>query len=370
MRIALMGTRGIPANYGGFETFYENLGPRLVERGHDVTVYNRRHAVGKTDRGIFRGVRLVNLPSIRSKHLDTISHTLASVIHGLGQRYDIVYICGVGNTPVAWVPRIGRAAVVLNVDSSDWKRRKWGPIAATYLRATERFAARAASVIVADSRVIQARYREAYGSEARYFPYGANIIEAAGSETLEAYGLAPQSYVLWVGRLEPETRVEELIHAFTSLAQPGLRLVLAGDAPFAAAYRESLASIATDDVILTGYMFGEAYRQLSYHAFAYVQTSPTSGTSPALLDQMAAGGAVIVRGTPTNLEVIADGGLSYDPDDPVDGLAACLARLLADPELRARLGKAALARVATAFSWERITDDYVRLFEELRDGAA
>lgn len=370
MRIALMGTRGIPANYGGFETFYENLGPRLAARGHAVTVYNRPHAIGRHAQGTYRGVRLIYLPSIRTKHLDTITHTLASVIHGLGQRYDIVYICGVGNTPVAWVPRVARAVVVLNVDSSDWKRRKWGSMAATYLRATERFAARAASVIVADNRVIQARYREVYRTQALYFPYGANIVEAAGTETLEAYGLVPRGYVLWVGRLEPETRVEELIQAFTAMRHPELRLVIVGDAPFAVGYRESLAALATDRVVFTGYQFGEAYRQLSFHAFAYVQTSPTSGTSPALLDQMAAGGAVVVRGTPTNLEVIADGGLSYDPDDPVEGLAACLTRLTTDADLRSRLAKAARERVAAAFSWDRITDDYERLFRELREGAA
>jgi glycosyltransferase involved in cell wall biosynthesis len=370
MRIALMGTRGIPANYGGFETFYENLGPRLVARGHEVTVYNRPHAVGKSDRHVYLGVRLISLPSIRTKHLDTITHTFASVVHGLGQRYDIVYICGVGNTPVAWIPRLGRAAVVLNVDSSDWKRRKWGPIAAAYLQTTERFATRTANVIVADSQVIQARYREAYGADARYFPYGANIVETAGTGTLEAFGLAPRGYVLWVGRLEPEARVEELIRAFRALERSGLRLVIVGDAPFAAPYRESLKALATDDVLFTGYQFGEAYRQLSFHAFAYVQTSPTSGTSPALLDQMAVGGAVIVRGTPTNLEVIADGGLSYDPDDPIEGLTACLSRLIAEPGLRSRLGNAALERVAAAFSWERITDDYERLFKGLREGAA
>ena len=370
MRIALMGTRGIPANYGGFETFYENLGPRLVARGHDVWVYNRPHAVGPSDGQRYRGVRLVSLPSIRTKHLDTITHTFASVIHGLRRRYDIVYICGVGNTPVAWIPRLGRASVVLNVDSSDWKRRKWGPLAAAYLRWTERLAARTANVIVADSRVIQARYRDTYHAKARYFPYGANIVEAAGTETLEAFGLAPRGYVLWVGRLEPEARVEDLVRAFTAERRPGLRLVIVGDAPFAVSYRETLHSMATEDVLFTGYQFGEAYRQLSFHAFAYVQTSPTSGTSPALLDQMAAGGAVIVRGTPTNLEVVADAGLSYDPDDPIDGLATCLARLTSDPDLRSRLSAAALARVATSFSWEQITDDYERLFSELLEGAA
>ena len=333
MRIALMGTRGIPANYGGFETFYENLGPGLAARGHDVTAYIRPHAVGAYGGREYRGVHLAAMPSIRTKHLETISHTLASTVHGLTRRYDVVYICGVGNTPLAWIPRLRRARVVLNVDSSDWKRKKWGRIAATYLHFAERFAARAANVIVADSTVIQERYKADYGADARFFPYGATLVEAAGTEALNRLGLTPRTYFLWVGRLEPEARVEELIHAFASLQQCAYRLVIVGDAPYAGEYRRMLEAAAGQEVVFAGYQFGEAYRELGFHAFAYVQTSPTSGTSPALLDQMAAGGAVIVRGTATNLEVIGDAGLAYDPDNGVEGLAAVLGRIIADPSV-------------------------------------
>lgn len=365
MRIALMGTRGIPANYGGFETFYENLGPGLAARGHDVTVYIRPHAVGKFAGRLYQGVHLVSLPSVKSKHLETITHTLGSVLHGLTRRYDVVYFCGVGNTPLVWIPRLRRARVVLNVDSSDWTRKKWGRIAAIYLRATERFAARAADVIVADSQVIQARYRADYAADAQFFPYGANLVDAAGTTTLERYGLRPRGYILWVGRLEPEARVEELIRAFVSLGPTGHKLVIVGDSPYAGDYRQTLESLATADIVFTGYQFGDAYRELGFHAFAYVQTSPTSGTSPALLDQMAAGGAVIARGTPTNVEVIGDTGLAYDPKNGVADLAAVLRRVIADPGLADRLRSAARRRVATVYSWDRIIDDYERLFTEL-----
>jgi glycosyltransferase involved in cell wall biosynthesis len=365
MRIALMGTRGIPANYGGFETFYENLGPGLAARGHDVTVYVRPHAIGSVAGRRYRGVRLVRLPSIATKHLDTITHTLISVFHGLTRRYDVVYVCGVGNTPLVWIPRLGGARVVLNVDSSDWTRRKWGRLAATYLHATERFAARAANVIVADSQVIRERYRTEYGADARFFPYGANLVETAGTETLELFGLRPREYILWVGRLEPEARVEELIEAFASLGSIGRKLVIVGDSPFAGDYRQRLEASATPDVLFTGYQFGAAYKELGFHALVYVQTSPTSGTSPALLDQMASGGAVIVRGTPTNLEVVGDTGLAYDPDDGVSGLANLLRVTIADPVALDRARIAARHRVATVYSWDRIIDDYDRLFAEL-----
>lgn len=372
MRIALMGTRGIPASYGGFETFYENLGPGLAARGHDVTVYIRRHAVGKFDGREYRGVHLVGMPSIRTKHLETISHTLTSVLHGLSRQYDVVYVCGVGNAPLVWIPRLRRARVVLNVDSADWKRTKWGRLASTYLHTTERLAARVADVIVADSEVVKARYNAEYGANARFFPYGANLVDAAGTKALDEHGLRPRGYILWVGRLEPEARVEELIRAFALLGTARPRLAIVGDAPHAAGYRQMLENIAPPDVVFTGYQFGEAYRELGFHALAYVQTSPTSGTSPALLDQMGSGGAVIVRGTPTNLEVIGDAGLAYDPENGVQHLATLLREVIEDPALADRLRVAARQRVTTIYSWDRIIDDYERLFVELlgRSGRA
>ncbi len=301
MRIALLGTRGIPANYGGFETFYENLGPRLAERGHHVAVYNRPHAVGHRDLKSYRGVELVHLPSVPTKHLDTITHTAVSVLRALRSRHDIVYICGVGNTPLAWIPRLSGARVVLNVDSADWRRAKWGAVPRTYLRSMERFSIVAANVVVVDNEAIGRRYKTDYGIETLFVPYGANILRNEGTEALEMWGLEPGRYVLWVGRLEPETRVEELIEAFGRASIPDFKLVILGDAPFADAYKEKLRSLATPAVVFTGRQFGESYQQLSCHAFAYVQTSPTSGTSPALLDQMAVGNAVIARGTADEL---------------------------------------------------------------------
>jgi glycosyltransferase involved in cell wall biosynthesis len=361
LRIGLMGTRGIPASYGGFETFYEHLAPRLAARGHHVAVYNRPHVTGHTDLAWYRGVRLHHIPSIRTKHLDTISHTTISVLHGALQRFDIVYVCGVGNTSLAWVPRLFGAAVVLNVDSADWKRAKWGGIASRYLRGVERLTAVAANVVVADNPVIRDRYLVQYGIEAVYSPYGASFTPDAGTEALDTFGLVPDRYVLWVGRLEPETRVEELIAAFRLALPNEMRLVIVGDAPFAGGYRDRLHGLGGPDVIFTGYQYGAAYRQLTTHAFAYVQTSPTSGTSPALLEQMAAGNAVIVRGTETNRAVIADAGLSYDPEDPVDGLADCL-RLLQDAPRRAVLRSHAQARAEREYNWDRITDDYEVMF--------
>jgi glycosyltransferase involved in cell wall biosynthesis len=368
MRIALLGTRGIPANYGGFETFYENFAPRLAERGHQVYVYNRPHAIRQPGLKTYRGVNLVNILSIPTKHLDTITHTALSVVHTLFRRYDIVYVCGVGNSLLAWIPRLSGAKVVLNVDSYDWRRAKWGKLASAYLRSMERLTGRAANLVIVDNQAIGRHYLTGHGIDAVFVPYGANVIRNEDVAALEECGLEPGKYVLWVGRLEPETRVEELIEAFGRAGLPGFKLAIVGDAPFADAYKERLHAAATGDVVFTGRQFGAAYQQISCHAFAYVQTSPTSGTSPALLDQMAVGNAVIARGTEANSEVVGDAGLTYAPDDPIDGLAAAIRSLHEDEGLRSRLGLAAVERVRQEYSWEHVTDVYEELFGKLVAG--
>lgn len=366
MRIACMGIRGIPARYGGFETFVEQLAPRLVARGHEVTVYNRSWSSGRVRRS--GPVKLVPLPSVHTKHLDTITHTALSVLHGLLVGYDLVLMCGPGNVPLAWIPRLGRSAVVLNVDGADSKRAKWGRVGKAYLRWAERKSAIAVNALVADNRAVQDRFAREYGVRTEFIPYGASIRHTDGTDALHTWGLEPRRYILWVGRLEPETRVDELIQSVQRLGASDLQLVLVGDAPFAKEFKRQLRELARDDVVFTGYAFGRAYEELSSHAFAYVQTSPTSGTSPALLDQMGFGNLVIARGTETNHEVVADAGLTYDADDPVEDLTRVLAMVLERPALVAQLRAAAIERVRQQYDWELVADAYDSLFQRLSSG--
>ena len=194
---------------------------------------------------------------------------------------------------------------------------------------------------------MQARLRDEFGVDAVFIPYGADVRETNSVAALGQFGLVPRRYVLWVGRLEPETRVEELIEAFEPLGDPGLHLVIVGDAPFAAEYKTRLLGLAGPDVVFTGYAYGIDYAELSAHAFAYVQTSPTSGTSPALLEQMGRKRGSRSRDA-TNREVVGEAGLTYDPDEPVAGLARALRRLIDDPGLADRLRVAAVTRVREA----------------------
>jgi len=364
LRIAMLGTRGVPASYSGFETCVEELGARLGARGHEVTAYCRVPHISYPGPA-YRGMRLVKLPTIRSKHLDTIVHTFLSSLHALGGRYDIALYFNVGNSPVTWIPRVAGQGVVLNVDGLDWKRKKWGRLARWYIRACEWWATRFPHRVVTDSRRVQQYYRERYGAASTYIAYGADPVSAPPGPSLRRYGLEPRRYVLFVGRLVPENCAHHLTEAWRDLATD-LSCVIVGDAPYAAAYIRPLKAAAGPRVIFTGYLFGEGYRELLASAYCFVETSEVGGTHPALLEAMAAGTCVVVNDTPENLETIADAGFSYHGEMGAAGLGAVLERLLKDPALVAERARRGLERVRIHYSWDAVTDAYECLFRDLR----
>jgi glycosyltransferase involved in cell wall biosynthesis len=362
MNIALLGTRGIPASYSGFETCVEQLGQRLVRRGHRVTVYCRTHHI--TYEGAhYKGMRLVKLPTIANKYLDTLVHSLLSSLHALVQRYDVALYFIAGNSLVTWIPRLVGTRTILNVDGLDWKREKWPALAKRYIRVAECLATKLPNAYLTDSTVIQAYYRDRYHSEPHYIPYGSDVPILPPGETLTHFGLEPGKYLLFVGRLVPENCAHHLLEAFRGL-NTELRCVIVGDAPYAEDYIARLRASARDDarVVLTGYVFGQGYHELGSNAHVFVETSGVGGTHPALLEAMAFGNCVVVHNTPENLETIGDVGFAYDGLGGSDSLRAVLERLLSDPDLVAESARRARERAQVHYTWEAVTDEYERLF--------
>jgi glycosyltransferase involved in cell wall biosynthesis len=365
LRIALVGTRGVPARYSGFETCAEERGARLVERGHDVTVYSRTHYSPGPDR-VYRGMRRVTLPTVRHKYLDTIVHAALSTAHALTQRFDVVLYFIAGNSPLCWIPRIVGTRTVLNVDGLDWKRAKWPPAAKRYLQIAEWLATRCPNVCITDSRVVQASYRERFRHDTIYIPYGSERDRRAPGQTLERLGLAPGRYVLFVGRLVAENCVDHLIDAFPHV-RTDFKCVIVGGASYADDYIRSLEQRATVDprILLTGYLFGEAYQELGSNAGLFVETSGVGGTHPALVEAMAFGRCVVAHDTPENIETIAEAGRAYAGGTGAPALAEVLQELLDRPELMAELGTAANRRARQYYTWQGVTDAYEQLFRGL-----
>jgi len=362
LRIAMLGMRGVPANYGGLEKVAEEIGARLVERGHHVTAYCRsNHAA--THEPSYRGITRVELPSFRQKHLDTPTHTTAATLHALTRASDILHVFGVGNA--AWLPPLNIAgrATVISVDGMDWRRRKWGFIARTLLERSSQLALRASGACITDSREVARWYLARYGREPHYIAHGVDIRECAGRAALQAYGLEERGYVLFVGRVTPEKGVHHLIEAFRDLTTDKA-LVIVGDGSSDVEYWKSLHLRAAGhrNVRLLGPVYGEAVRELFANAYLYVQPSEVEGTALSLVEAMGAGNCVLVSDIPENVETVGDAGVTFDITQPVESLRERLAEMLAAPSIVAQHRRRSLAYAREHFSWQRVTDAHEELY--------
>jgi glycosyltransferase involved in cell wall biosynthesis len=361
MRIAILGTRGIPANYGGFETFAENLSTRLVARGHEVTVYCRAHYVSPREIE-FQGVQLRILPTIRHKYFDTIVHTFLSALHAVPARYDAALICNAANAPFAPLLRLTGTPVALNVDGLEHKRKKWNWIARRYYLMAERLATILPTETVTDARVIQEYYLARHKAVSTMIAYGAEV-ERRPDPTVRRWRVEPNRYVLYVSRLEPENNAHLVIEAFKRV-RTAHKLLIVGDAPYARDYIRDLRARARRDrrIIFTGFVFGRDYRALQQNAYCYVHATEVGGTHPALLEAMGFGNCVLTLAAPENIEAIGDAGIAYiDEND----LTEKLQRVLRDGSLVHSYRNRAQTRVLEAYDWEYVVDQYEQLFANM-----
>ncbi|NLT68404.1 MAG: glycosyltransferase family 1 protein [Acidobacteria bacterium] len=362
MRIAILGTRGIPANYGGFETFAEECATGLAARGHDVTVYCRSHYVSSALK-THRGARLVVLPTLEWKYTDTIVHTFLSVLHAVTRRYDAILICNAANSIFAAIPRLFGIPVAVNVDGIERLRRKWNRLAKAYYHLSEYLSTRIPNVIVTDARIIREYYLRNYGAESVYIPYGTRITRPEGIETLERLGLVPNEYFLYVSRFEPENNAHQVVAAFEKTGIP-MRLVLVGDAPYAPEYIKKIKSTRDPRILFPGAIYGPGYWQLQANAFCYVHATEVGGIHPALVEAMGQGNLIIANGTPENAEALEGAGLLYRKND-VDDLARRMREVAEHPEAVASLKVAAMERARTVYSWDSVVGAYEQLFSDM-----
>ncbi len=361
MRIAILGTRGIPANYGGFETFAEHLSTRLAARGHDVTVYCRAHYVSPRELE-FQGVKLKVLPTIRHKYFDTIVHTFLSALHAVPKRYDAALICNAANAPFASILRLAGTPVALNVDGLEHKRKKWNWIARRYYLMAERLATILPTETVTDARVIQEYYLASYRAASTMIAYGAEV-ERRPDPLVRRWRVEPNRYVLYVSRLEPENNAHLVIEAFKRV-RTAHKLLIVGDAPYAREYINDLKARARRDrrIIFTGFVFGRDYRALQQNAYCYIHATEVGGTHPALLEAMGFGNCVLTLAAPENIEAIGDAGIAYTDEND---LAEKLQRVLRDGSLVHSYRNRAQARVLEFYDWDFVVDQYERLFAKM-----
>jgi len=361
MRIALIGTRGIPARYGGFETCAEELSQRLVKKGHEVTVYCRSGYYKKKLRE-YKGARLIHLPECKIKFLDTLSHTWLSLVHAFWKKYDVVLIFNYANTPLLVLPELLGMNVILNLDGMEWQRGKWRGLGRKYFRFAEWLSMRLGIDLIVDSKCLQQYYKGKYGKSIYFIPYGAELQHSRRPEILEKYGLKPGEYFLQITRFEPENNPLLSIQAFEK-TDTDKDLVLVGGARYSSPYTDEIYSSKDQRIKRLGFIYdpGEL-RELLCNCFSYIHGNEVGGTNPGLLQAMASGCFVVCRDVPFNREVLHDAGVYFqkDLDSLEEKLKWTLEHASQLPEKREQAKKI----IQRHYDWDDVVEKYIEIFKK------
>ena len=360
----MLGTRGVPASYGGFETAVEEIGKRLVQRGHEVTVYCRNPGQTATE---YLGMELVNLPAVRHRMAETLSHTGLSAAHAMTKnRPDVAFLLNAGNAPFLPMLKAARIPTAIHLDGLESRREKWRGAGAKYYRWAEKVAVKGGDAVIADSQAIADHVRRQYGRECVVIAYGADVIDPP-ADRLSELGLTSGEYILIVARLEPENHVLDAVVGFrrSKLDQP---LVVVGSAPYAQWYIDKVHEAAQRDprIRFTGGIYdAPLLDQLYAHARAYIHGHSVGGTNPSLLRAMGAGAPVLGYDVEFNREVTAGQGYFWPDAETLTGVLDAIASGGEDERLK-ELSIAGQQRIRDAYQWDDVTTAYEQLAERLQ----
>lgn len=360
MKIAIIGCRGIPAKYGGFDTLVEEIATRLVRRhSMDVTVYCRNPYYDER-KSNYLGVRCTYLPSSKIKGLESIFHTNLCVLHALAKRFDLVVVVDPANAPFCLPFRIRKVPLIIHTDGLGWKRSKWGPLARKYYQWAELVATKVANCLITDSGAMQRYYNETYSTNSVYIPYGHKVGEEGGDTALESLSLNERGYFLVVARLEPDNNIDLIIKEYVSSAAK-LPLMVVGDAPYGDDYFKLLQDLADQRVRFLGRIDDQKMLNSLYeNAYAYIHGHEVGGTNPSLLRAMGAGTVPVVIDVEFNREVVGDVGIIFAKTP--GSLSKRIAELEQYPQKALESGRQAFALVNGIYDWDVVTDKYASLF--------
>jgi glycosyltransferase involved in cell wall biosynthesis len=361
VRIAILGTRGVPARYGGFETAAEEVGSRLAAAGHDVVVYCRNPGQRLAT---YRGMRLINLPALRTKTLETLSHTALSAVHALSRtRPQVVILFNPANAPCLPMLRAAGVPTAVAFDGLDSNRVKWNGLGRRYFRFAELLSARLADEVVADSKAIGDYIQTTYGRRSTYIPYGAPLVSRSADRLAEV-GLTSGRFHLVVSRLEPENNVEMIVRGYVR-SRSAMPLAVVGSAPYADGYRTSVIAAANDAVRFLGAIWDqELLDQLYANCASYLHGHSVGGTNPSLLRALGAGAPMVAYVVVFNRET-AGAEARYFGD--ANGVAEAIAADDAYPAAAADRGEAGQRRASAMFVWDHVAEQYEEMCKRLTD---
>jgi glycosyltransferase involved in cell wall biosynthesis len=358
LRVAFIGGRGVISKYSGIESYYEQVGKRLADMGHEVTVYCRNHFTPAITE--YNGMHVLRLPSLRSKHLETFVHTGLSTAHALWQGHDLVHYHALGPALFSWIPRLCGTKTLVTVQGLDWQRKKWGRFASAVLKLGEHASATLPNQTMVVSQTLLRHYRDVHGGEPVYVPNGGVLRDRAMPSKFAQWGIHPGEYVLFLGRFSPEKGCHLLIEAFEGL-DAGVKLVMAGGASYTDAYTRELLQHANERIRMLAWVSGQELEELLTNAMVFVLPSDMEGLSLALLDAMGAGVCVLASDVPENREAVDGVGFVFESGNAAD-LRERLGFLIANPEIREAAGRAARKRVEEQYDWDNISRQIEKVY--------
>lgn len=359
MHFAMIGTRGVPAKYGGFETAVEEVGARLVERGHEVTVYCRNPEQTLTE---YLGMRLVNLPALRKRSVETLSHSGLSVLHAAREKPDAAVLFNAANAPFIPVLKVRGIPTAVHMDGLEWKRGKWAGAGARYYKRAEQMAANSGLALISDAQGIADYLQQTYDRSSYLIPYGAPVLNP-GSSRLGTLDLSAGAYHLVVARMEPENHVLEIVEGYARSGSPN-PLVVVGSAPYGDRYISNVrgAAGASDTRFVGAVWDQELLNELYAHCRSYLHGHSVGGTNPSLLRALGCGAPVTAFDVVFNREVTAGHARFF-------GSAFSVAEAVqaddADPDGAEERGKLGRDHVSVAYRWDEVADQYESMLVEI-----
>ncbi len=365
MKIAILGTRGIPSGYSGYEAFAEEVGRRMADLGHEVVIYAHSNMF-REKISVYKGVRLVYMQSLKGKNTSQFSHSLISTLHLITrERADVALFCNAANGPFGLLLKAGGIKSAINVDGLEWLRPKWSNLAKKYFKFGAYCSTRLFDQVVTDAKGMQEIYAKEFGCKSVDIAYGADIKYSQSPSLLDQFGIRPYDYFLIASRLVPDNNADLIVRAFLR-SRSERKLVIAGGTAYKNPFEDHLRGIGDERVIFLGHIdSSEIIKELHCNAFAYVHGHQFGGTNPALLKSLAYGNCVLALDTVFNREVLADGkyGILFEKNE--EDLAEKINFIEAHEDVAEKFRKSARTRIQENYTWEKITQQYLHLFKLL-----
>jgi glycosyltransferase involved in cell wall biosynthesis len=366
MKIAIIGQKGIPSVSGGVEKHVEDLSVRLVKAGHEVMVYTRPNYINK-NLAEYKGVKLISLPSVATKHLDAITHTLRACFDVAKRDVDIIHFHSIGPSSLIWLVKLLKPGVpvVATFHSQCYKHQKWGIFAKAYLKFGEFIACRLADKTITVSKNLKEYTAKRYGRVPEYIPNGVEAGKKAVAHDIKYFGLKKDNYILALGRIVKHKGLQYLIQAFKQV-KTDKKLVIVGGSAHTDKFVKELKDLAAGDkrIIFTGPQHGPIIDELFANAYLFVQPSESEGLSIALLEAMAAGTATLVSDIPENREALSYTGYTFRNKNVAD-LIGKLNGLLRNPQIVREMGEMQRKRAASEYNWDKALEKIQNVYRSV-----